>query len=76
MKKYIWIIFLIIEIIILLAVCFTNIIPRRIDVIKNRSVLDNFSISLRENYSFSEDLYSIEETEDGYNIIIHCIKEK
>jgi hypothetical protein len=51
-------------------------VPKRIEVIKNRSVLDNFSIPLRENYSFSEDLYSIEETEDGYNIVIHCIKEK
>lgn len=77
MKKYTWIIIIsIIEIIILLALCFTNIRPKRIDVIKNRSVLDNFTIPLRENYSFSEDLYSIEETEDGYNIVIHCIKEK
>jgi len=76
MKKYIWIILSIVSIIIILAACFTNIKPKRIDVIKNRSALDNFTISLRENYSFSEDLYSIEETEDGYNIIIHCIKEK
>lgn len=77
MKKYTWIIILpIISIIIILATCFTNIMPKRIDIIKNRSALNNFSIPLRENYSFSEDLYSIEETEDGYNIIIHCIKEK
>lgn len=77
MKKYIWTIILpIISIIIILATCFTNIMPKRIDIIKNRSALNNFSIPLRENYSFSEDLYSIEETEDGYNIIIHCIKEK
>lgn len=76
MKKYIWIILPIVSIIIILAACFTNIKPKRIDVIKNKSALDNFTIPLRENYSFSEDLYSIEETEDGYNIIIHCIKEK
>ena len=77
MKKYIWtIIFTIIGIIIILAVNLTNIRPKRIDIIKNRFALDNFTIPLRENYSFSEDLYSIEETEDGYNIIIHCIKEK
>lgn len=77
MKKYIWIIIsTIISIIIILVVSLTNIRPKRIDVIKNRSALDNFTIPLRENYSFSEDLYSIEETEDGYNIIIHCIKEK
>ena len=77
MKRYTWIIIIpIISIIFILAACFTNIRPKRIDIIKNRSALDNFSISLRENYSFSEDLYSIEETEDGYNIIIHCIKEK
>lgn len=76
MKKYIWIILPILGIIIILAACFTNIRPKRIDIIKNRSALDNFTIPLRENYSFSEDLYSIEETEDGYNIIIHCIKEK
>lgn len=75
MKKYVWIILPIISIIIILAACFTNIRPKRIDIIKNRSALNNFSIPLRENYSFSEDLYSIEETEDGYNIIIHCIKE-
>lgn len=77
MKKYIWIIIsTIISIIIILAACLTNIRPKRIDIIKNRSALNNFSIPLRQNYSFSEDLYSIEETEDGYNIIIHCIKEK
>ena len=76
MKKYIWIILPIISIIIILASCFTNIRPKRIDIIKNRFTLDNFTIPLRENYSFSEDPYSIEETEEGYNIIIHCIKEK
>ena len=77
MKKYIGIIIsTIISIIIILAVGLTNIIPKRIDIIKNKFALDNLTIPLRENYSFSEDLYSIEETEDGYNIIIHCIKEK
>jgi len=77
MKKYIWIIIsTIISIIIILVVSLTNISPKRIDIIRNRSALNNFSIPLRENYSFSEDLYSIEETEDGYNIVIHCIKEK
>lgn len=77
MKKYTWIIILpILSIIIILVTCFTNIRPKRIDIIKNRSALNNFTISLRQNYSFAEDLYSIEETEDGYNIIIHCIKEK
>lgn len=77
MKKYTWIIIsTIISIIIILAACLTNIRPKRIDIIKNRSALNNFTIPLRENYSFSEDLYSIEETEDGYDIIIHCIKEK
>lgn len=77
MKKYTWIIIsTIISIIIILAACFTNIRPKRIDIIRNRSALNNFTISLQQNYSFSEDLYSIEETEDGYNIIIHCIKEK
>ena len=77
MKKYIWIIIsTIICIVIILTACLTNIMPKRIDIIRNRSALNNFTIPLRENYSFSEDLYSIEETEDGYNIIIHCIKEK
>lgn len=77
MKRYTWIIIsTIISIIIILATCLTNIRPKRIDIIRNKSTLDNFTIPLRENYSFSEDLYSIEETEDGYNIIIHCIKEK
>lgn len=77
MKKYIGIIIsTIISIIIILAVGLTNIKPKRINIIRNRFVLNNLTIPLRENYSFSEDLYSIEETEDGYNIIIHCIKEK
>lgn len=77
MKKYTWIIILpILSFIIVLVTCFTNIRPKRIDIIRNRSALNNFTISLRQNYSFSEDLYSIEETEDGYNIIIHCIREK
>ena len=74
MKKYIWTI--IIGIIIILAVNLTNIRPKRIDIIRDISTLNNFTIPLRQNYSFSENLYSIEETEEGYNIIIHCIKEK
>ena len=30
-------------------------------------------IDLRENYKFAEDVYTIQNTPEGYDIIIHCV---
>ena len=46
----------------------------RVEICKSHWTLDTICIPLRENYKFDEVPYSIEETEQGYNIIIYCIK--
>lgn len=74
MKKYILIILLSI-----LCLIFTGCNGRWfnypiIRIERNNKVSGDVIIPIRENYTFSEDLYSIEEVENGYNIIISCIK--
>lgn len=34
---------------------------------------DIYYIPLRNNYTFTDDLYEIIETEEGYNIVVKCV---
>lgn len=34
---------------------------------------DIYYIPLRDNYMFTDDLYEIVETEEGYNIVVKCV---
>ena len=48
----------------------------RVRITQNSVWIDNLVLSIRHGYTLSEDVYSIEETETGYNIIIHAVKEE
>lgn len=37
------------------------------------SIYDTYYIPLRDDYMFTDDLYEIIETEEGYNIVVKCI---
>ena len=76
MKK-LWIILLLIILIIILSACNfgdQEKIPR-IELIKDEWSANTIYLPLREDHKFAEVPYNIEETEHGYDIIIHCIKE-
>lgn len=78
LRKFIQIIVPIIVTIILLVTMFTNDAYKTPQITLKRGFfrMSHIYIPLRDNYDFSEVPYTIEETENGYNIIIHCIKEK
>ena len=44
----------------------------RIEILRNSWRYDNIIIALRDNYKLAEDVYTIVNTENGYDIIIHC----
>lgn len=48
----------------------------RVRIAQNSVWIDNIVLAIRHGYKLSEDVYSIEETETGYNIIIHAVKEE
>lgn len=48
----------------------------RVRITQSSVWIDNLVLSIRQGYKLSEDVYSIEETETGYNIIIHAVKEE
>ena len=48
-----------------------NKVPR-LEIIRSSWRYDNIVIALRDNHKFAEDAYTIMDTENGYDIIIHC----
>ena len=76
MKKILVILILIISIIILSSCDFgdQDKFPH-VKIAKDEYTANAIFLPLRENHKFAEVPYSIEETENGYDIIIHCIKE-
>lgn len=58
-------------IVLLLTGCSQSLVK----IVPTYSPYGEVTLPLRENYRFAENSYDIEETEDGYDIIIHCIKE-
>lgn len=76
MKKIFAILMLIVLIIILSSCDFgdQDKFPH-VEMAKDEYAANAIFLPLRENHKFAEVPYSIEETENGYNIIIHCIKE-
>lgn len=73
MKKISAIIIVIITI-VLLGGCGNSDKYPRISIEPTSWRIDHILLPLRENYKFAEVPYTIEETEEGYNIIIHCVK--
>ncbi len=75
MKK-IFIALILIIIIFLLSGCGDSFEIPRVELIKNSWSFDTTYLPLRGNHKFAEVPYGIEETENGYNIIIYCVEEK
>ena len=74
-KKFIAFI-LIICILFLLTACGNGDKAPRVEIVPTNWTIDTTYLPLRANHIFAEVPYSIEETNNGYNIIIHCIKVK
>lgn len=47
----------------------------RVRISQNSVWIDNLVLSIRQGYKIAEDAYSIAETDNGYDIIIHAVKE-
>ena len=48
----------------------------RIDILPTHWRFDSIHLPLRENHKFCEVPYGIQETDIGYDIVIHCEKIK
>ena len=75
MKK-IFVALILIITIFLLSGCGDSFEIPRIELIKNDWSFDTTYLPLRDNHKFAEVPYGIEETENGYNIIIYCVEER
>lgn len=71
MKKAI--VFLLLAVLLLMLTACSD--TGRVRISQNSVWIDNLVLAIRQGYKLSEDVYSIEETETGYNIIIHAVKE-
>lgn len=56
---------------LLLAGCDAN----RVRISRNSVQIENIVLPVRQGFRFAEDAYTIEETETGYDIIVHIEKE-
>lgn len=41
-----------------------------------RNSLDNIVLTIRPGYRLAEDVYSIQETAEGYDIVVHAVQER
>ena len=64
---------LLVGILIVLAGCSGT---ERVRITQNSVWIDNMILTIRHGYRLAEDAYSIEETADGYDIVIHAVQEK
>lgn len=71
MKKAIIVLLLAVLLVMLTACSNTG----RVRITQNSVCIDNLVLAIRQGYKIAEDAYSIEETENGYDIIIHAVKE-
>ena len=71
MKKAIIVLLLVVLLLTLTACSSTG----RVRITQNSVWIDNLVLSIRHGYKIAEDAYSITETDNGYNIIIHAVKE-
>lgn len=71
MKKAIIVLLLAVLLLTLTACSSTG----RVRISQNSVWIDNLVLAIRQGYKIAEDAYSVEETENGYDIIIHAVKE-
>ena len=69
MKKIV--IVLLLASVLLLAGCENN----RVRISRNSTYIENVVLPLKHGYIFADDAYDIQETEEGYDIIVHAVKE-
>lgn len=43
----------------------------RVSINRSSVYLDNIVLPIRQGYQFAEDCYSVTDTDDGYDIVIH-----
>lgn len=69
-------IFMIILVAIAFVLCACDSIDNRLRVCigSNSSRLGCIHVPLRDGYTFAEDSYDIEETNIGYDIVVHVVK--
>lgn len=48
----------------------------RVRIMRNSLLIDNIVLTIRPGYTLAEDAYDVAETDDGYDIIIHAVKEE
>ena len=74
--KRLFLIFLLLIILLTATACqgYKKTAVPRIELVYTTMPDDDITIPLRKDHTFSEAPISIEEVEDGYNIIIHCVK--
>ena len=70
MKKTI-IVLLLVALLTMLSSCSST---GRVRISQNSVWIDNLVLSIRHGYKIAEDAYSITETDNGYDIIIHAVK--
>jgi hypothetical protein len=71
MKKTIIVLLLVVLLVTLTACSDTG----RVRISQNSVWIDNLVLAIRHGYKIAEDAYSIAETDNGYDIIIHAVKE-
>lgn len=71
MKKFMFAVVLA-GILMMLAGCSGN---ERVRIAQNSIWIDNMVLAIRNGYRLAEDVYSIRETEAGYDIVIHAVAD-
>ena len=70
MKK-VWLALILAAVLMILAGCSNS---ERVRIKNNYVVVDNIILAIRHGYHLAEDVYSVADTPQGYDIIIHVEK--
>lgn len=47
----------------------------RVRISRSSVTVENIVLPLRQGYQFAEDVYTVSDTDQGYDIIIHAVRE-
>lgn len=61
--------------VLLLAGCTETDKWPRVQIERTGFSCDDLTLPLRDGYIFAEQMYSIQETDEGYDIVVHAVKE-
>ena len=71
MKKRILIVVFLCVLLFVLEACSRN----EMRIQQHNVLVDNLVIAYRPGFILAENLYSVQETEQGYDIVVHLVKE-